>query len=89
MMYSVKYSDKAVKAFQKMDKHTTAMIYAWIDKNLNGCDNPRLYGSSLAHDLKGYWRYRIGAYRLIADIQDDTVLIEIIDVGHRREVYDN
>ena len=86
-MYSITYSDRAVKALQKMDRYTAAMIYGWIDKNLNGCDNPRIHGKLLGHELKGYWRYRIGDYRLIADIQEELVIIEIISVGHRRDIY--
>ena len=87
-MFSVTYSDKAAKALEKMDWHTTAIIYKWIDKNLEGCDNPRLHGQALDYGLKGYWRYRVGQYRLIADIQDHLLIIEIIRAGHRREIYD-
>jgi len=87
-MYSITYSEKAAKALQKMDKYTSAMIYGWIDKNLDGCDNPRLYGKPLEQSLKGYWRYRIGDYRLIADIQDNLLIIEIIRAGHRRDIYE-
>ena len=86
-MYSVIYSDKATKTLQKLDRHTAAMIYGWIDKNLEGCSNPRLHGKALNHDFKGYWRYRIGMYRLIVNIQDNFLTIEIIKLGHRREIY--
>ena len=51
-----------------MDIPTTTIIYGWIEKNLVGCDNPRLYGKALIGNQKGYWRYRIGVYRIIADI---------------------
>ena len=85
-MYSVTYSDKAVKALLKLDRYTVAMIYGWIDKNLEGCDNPRIHGKALDYKFKGYWRYRIGDYRLIADIQDNILNIEIIRAGHRREI---
>jgi len=87
-MYSVLYSDKAVKALQKLDKHIAAMIYGWIGKNLDGCDNPRLYGKAIESEHKGYWRYRIGDHRLITKIQDNLLIIEIIRVGHRRHVYE-
>jgi mRNA interferase RelE/StbE len=87
-MYSVAYSKAADKELQKLDKHTATIIYGWIDKNLEGCADPRLHGKALVGDKKGYWRYRIGSYRVIADIQDNIVLIEIINVGHRREVYE-
>jgi len=87
-MYAVNYSQRAAKELEKLDRHTAAIIYGWIDKNLMGCENPRLYGKSLVGDKEGYWRYRVGDYRIIASIQDNLVVIEIIRVGHRREVYD-
>lgn len=50
--------------------------------------HPRLHGKGLTANRSGQWRYRIGDYRLIADIQDDIVVILIVTVGHRRDVYD-
>ena len=82
------YSKNAVRELQKLDKPIAAMIYGWIDKNLVDCSNPRLHGKALVGNKKGYWRYRIGTYRLIADIHDDVVMIEIINVAHRRSVYE-
>ena len=86
-MFSVIYSDRATKALLKMDKQVAMMVFAWIDKNLENCENPRLHGSALKHDLKGYWRYRVGDYRLITEIQDNILIIEIIEVRHRRDIY--
>lgn len=90
-MYSVIYSKSAVKELKKLDKPTATIIFGWIDKNLNGCENPRMLGKALVGDKRGYWRYRIGAYRLIAaihgDIYDDIVTIEIISAGHRSGIY--
>ena len=88
MGYEVQYSENAKKALRKIDRHQAQIIIAWIEKNLIGCENPRLYGKSLRSDRKGEWRYRIGSYRIIADIQDSLVTIEIINVGHRKEIYD-
>ena len=88
MSYDVQLSETARKALKKFDRYQAKIIISWIEKNLLGCSNPRLHGYALVGDKKGYWRYRIGSYRLIADIQDDTVLIEIINVAHRREVYE-
>ena len=88
MIYSVEYSDDAKKDLKKMDKHQAQIILAWIEKNLIGCENPRLHGKTLRHDESGAWRYRVGTYRLIADIQDSVVSIEIVNVGYRKEVYD-
>lgn len=88
MKYSVEYTPRAVKELKKLDKQTRALIFGWIEKNLVGCENPRQHGKGLTANRSGQWRYRIGDYRLIAEIQDDKVVILVLTVGHRREVYD-
>ncbi len=88
MRYRVVFSAQAKKALKKLDRHVYATIVTWIRRNLEGCDNPRLHGKGLTANRSGQWRYRIGDYRLIADIQDDIVVILIVTVGHRRDVYD-
>ena len=88
MGYNVQLSDGAAKNLEKMDSFHATIIISWIEKNLQGCENPRSRGTPLVGDKKGYWRYRVGDYRIIAEIQDTIVLIDIIRIGHRREVYD-
>jgi len=88
MGYTVQLSNAAIKDLKKIDKHQSKIIIAWIEKNLQGCENPRIFGKPLRYDRKDEWCYRIGTYRIIADIQDSIVTIEIINVGHRRKVYD-
>ena len=61
---------------------------AWIDKNLQGCENPRVHGKGLIENRSGQWRYRVGDYRLIAEIQEKEITILIVNVGHRRSIYD-
>jgi len=87
MGYDVQLSDNALKALKRIDRYQARLIIAWLDKNLQGCKNPRLHGKSLTGNKKGYWRYRVGSYRIIADIQDNIVRIEIVNIGHRREIY--
>ena len=86
-MYCVEYSKPAIKALEKLDRPTASMIMAWVEKNLVGCYNPRAYGKVLTGDLKDYWRYRVGSYRLIAKIDDNIITINIVNIGHRREIY--
>jgi mRNA interferase RelE/StbE len=69
-MYTIQYSEKALKELKKMDKYTSLLIVSWIKKHLNNCDNPRLYGKPLEANHSGKWRYRIGQYRVIANIYD-------------------
>ena len=85
--YTVEYSKAASKALLKMDKSVSRMIYGWVNRNLVGTPNPRAHGKALAGNLAGLWRYRVGNYRLIADIQDDRLVILMLEAGHRGEIY--
>ncbi len=87
MRYSVELTDKARKLLDKMDSQVSRRIRKWINDNLEGCENPRLYGKALTGNLKGYWRYETGDYRIVADIRDNKLIILITKVGHRREIY--
>lgn len=88
MTYSVEFSARFDKEFSKLDRYTQRMIFSWIKKNLEGCENPRYRGKALTANLKGRWRYRIGDYRLICHIEDDKLIILALTIGHRREVYE-
>ena len=85
--YSVEYTTRAIRSLKRMDAHNSRIIYDWIEKNLVGCEDPRRHGKSLAGDLSGKWRYRIGDYRLIAHIEYERVVILIVDIDHRSKVY--
>ncbi len=87
-MYSVETTSRFDREFKKLDKYTQRMLKAWIEKHLINCENPRLYGKALAANRSGQWRYRIGDYRLICQIQDEKLVILALAIGHRREVYD-
>ena len=86
--YKVDYTSKAIKQLEKLDKYTRKLIYAWIDKNLQDCENPRIHGKGLVSNRSGQWRYRIGDYRLICNIQEEKITILVLEVGHRRKIYD-
>ncbi len=70
-----------------MDRSVQKLITSWIEKNLIDTENPRLHGKGLSGDKSGYWRYRVGDYRILADIRDDEIIIIIVEIGHRREIY--
>lgn len=70
-----------------IDKYTALFIVAWVRKNLEGCSDPRIFGKGLSVNRSGQWRYRVGDYRLIAEIADGTVTILILNVGHRKEMF--
>ncbi len=88
MSYSVRISDVAVKKLKKLDRTVAALLIGFIEKNLEGCEDPRRHGKALTANHKGKWRYRIGDYRILALIEDEKILITIIDLGHRRDIYE-
>ena len=88
MKYSVEYTDKAVKSIRKLDPSVRSFIKAWIDKNLIDCEDPRAHGKGLTANRSGQWRYRVGDYRILADIQDDKLVILVVEIGHRSVVHD-
>lgn len=87
MSFQVQFTKAATRQLKKLDRQTAALILGWVRKNLEGCENPRQHGKGLSGNLKGCWRYRVGHYRLIADIQDGRLVILLLEVGHRSQVY--
>lgn len=89
MKYCVETTARFDKEFRKLDRYTQRMIKGWIDKNLIDTENPRSHGKGLTANRSGQWRYRIGDYRLICQIDDGKLVILALSVGHRSEVYAN
>jgi mRNA interferase RelE/StbE len=87
MKYEVFYTKTALKQLKKMDKKIASFILSFIEEKLLGCENPRAYGKSLQGNLKDKWRYRVGDYRILAKIEDEKVIITVIEIGHRKEIY--
>lgn len=87
MKYCVETTTRFDREFKKLDRYTQQMIKSWIDKNLVNCNDPRLHGKALSANRRGQWRYRIGDYRLICQIEDDVLIILALSIGHRKEIY--
>ena len=87
MIYKVLYSKKAFGNLKKLDSHNKLYILSWIDKHLVDTTDPYKKGKMLKGNLKNSIRYRVGDYRIIADIQNDKLIILIINIKHRKNVY--
>lgn len=85
--YCLYYTKEAKKALKKLDKPILVMVKAWLEKNLTNTDDPRRCGKALKGKYSGYWRYRVGNYRLICEIRDRELVIILIELGHRGEIY--
>lgn len=86
MTWTIELDSKAAKSLKSLDKTSKQRIEQFIDK-LAISTNPRQTGRALQGSLKGLWRYRVGNYRLICQIRDNEVLILVLDIGHRKEIY--
>jgi mRNA interferase RelE/StbE len=86
MKYKILFEKNADKQLKNIDITQQRIIVNWIAKNLESTNGPRTFRKSLKGNLKDYWRYRIGNYRIIAEINDDEVRILIIEVGHRKDI---
>ena len=87
MTYQIVTTNKFDNSFKKLDRQTQKIIKAWIEKNLLECENSRLHGKALSANRSGQWRYRVGDYRILAEIRDDEIVLILVDVGHRSKIY--
>lgn len=87
MNYTVEYTKTAVKQLKEMDKKIASFILAYIEAKLVNCENPRIVGKPLQASLNDKWRYRVGDYRILAKIDDHKVIITVVEIGHRSEIY--
>ena len=87
MSFHLGFSDEAMESLRRIDPTQRNRIVKWLEKNVDGSDNPRRTGKLLTGNHAGLWRYRVGDYRIICDIQDGLLLVLVVDVGHRKNVY--
>jgi len=86
MGYKIEMGVRASEQLEKIDNSIRIQIAKFIDK-LEKRDNPRSLGESLKENLAGYWKYRVGDYRIVAEIFDDKLIIYLIEIGHRSIIY--
>ena len=87
MAYKLEFSKRFDKQFSKLDKSTQRYLFNWLIKNVDNVENPRYSGKSLTGNKIGLWRYRIGNYRVIADINDGRCVIFFLVLLHRKDIY--
>jgi mRNA interferase RelE/StbE len=87
-VWRVEFHPDAARDLRKLGHEARRLVLAYLRKRIATTEDPRRFGHALAGDLKGLWRYRVGDYRIVAEIADDRLLVVVVTVGHRREVYD-
>lgn len=87
MVYKVILSEKAKKSIKKLDRQVQKKILDYIDEKICKNIHHKRLGIKLSYEKTGLWRYRVGDYRIICEIDDEKITVLVIDVGHRREIY--
>ena len=87
-MWRVEFLAEAARELRKLGPPAEKLILRYLRQRIAVAENPRRFGQPLTGDLNGFWRYRVGDYRIVASIEDDRFIVLVVTVGHRREVYD-
>lgn len=87
MAWTIEYAETAKKQLRKLDKVLARRIVDFMDERIARSDNPRELGKALKGSLGDLWRYRVGDYRVLCDIQDGVLTVLVLQIGNRREVY--
>ncbi|MGA7833498.1 MAG: type II toxin-antitoxin system RelE/ParE family toxin [Terracidiphilus sp.] len=87
MAWAIEYAETAKKQLRKLDRVAARRIVDFMDERVAPSDNPRGMGKALRGPLGDLWRYRMGDFRIICDIQDGVLTVLVLQVGNRREVY--
>lgn len=87
-MWTIEFAESAARQIRKLDPAIARRITAYLRERVASAADPRSLGAALKGDELGqFWKYRVGDYRLIAEIHDQEIRILVLRLGHRREVY--
>jgi mRNA interferase RelE/StbE len=87
LAWAIEYAASATAQLRKLDKPVARRILDFMDERIAPLQDPRSTGKALTGPLGGFWRYPVGDCRVICDIQDGALVVLVVQVGNRREVY--
>ncbi len=87
MTWTVEWDDKARRELRKLDHTVQTNILRYFRERIMVDDDPKRFGKPLNHELQGLWRYRIGDYRAVCQIQDERLVVLVLAVNHRSSIY--
>ncbi|MGH3565992.1 MAG: type II toxin-antitoxin system RelE family toxin [Pseudonocardia sp.] len=85
MAYRIELAPEAVRDLRKLDRQAAIRVQRFLRERVGVLDDPRLLGDPLVG--VPYWRYRVGDYRILVEFQDAVLLVLVVEIGHRSEVY--
>ncbi len=88
MAWRIEFDPDAVKDLGRLDRPVQQRLLGFLRLRLAQLDDPRSLGEPLSGARLGsYWKYRVGDWRIICDIQDECIVVRVLRVGNRREIY--
>ena len=88
MIWTVEFDDAAAKELRKLDRQAQQEILRYLRERIATSEDPRRFGKPLSRELTGLWRYRVRNYRIICNIEDNKLVVLVLQVGHRKGVYE-
>ena len=88
MTWTVEFDDVATKELRKLDRQAQQEILRYFRERIATDEDPRRFGKPLARDMASLWRYRVRDYRMICHIEDDKLVVLVLRVGHRKDIYE-
>lgn len=88
MSWVYRFDERALKDLRKLGKQAQREIIDYLDERVAGDQDPRRFGKGLKAELAGLWRYRVRNYRILCQIEDGELVVLVVAVGHRKDVYD-
>jgi mRNA interferase RelE/StbE len=88
-VWTVEFDDRARRELRKLDAKIQQAILRYLRDRIAVAQDPRRLGKPLRRNLAGLWRYRVEDYRLICRIEDERIVVLVLEVGHRRDVYED
>jgi mRNA interferase RelE/StbE len=88
-IWTIEFDDRARRELRKLDTGTQQAILRYLRERIATTEDPRRFGKPLRQNLAGLWRYRVEDYRILCRIEDQRVVVLVLQIGHRREVYED
>jgi len=87
LTWTVEFDDAAVKELRKLDRQAQKDILKYFRQRIATNEDPRRFGKSLSREFAGMWRYRVRNYRMICQIENEHLIVLVLRVGHRKDIY--
>lgn len=88
MSWTINFSEVALKQLKSLDKQIAKRVIDYLEKRISTAKDPKQQGKALVYNKAGLWRYRVGDYRIICQINDEIITILVLEIGHRKDIYD-